>query len=139
MEAVAAVSLAGNILQFISFGVDLLSRSKKIYRADQNTAIGSIEVKAIVSEVTKVVHVIKAHPSVAAAEFHSILKEHCDSCLEIADELLVLLNRVQVNGQHRKWKSLKAALVGMSTQSKVQSLEHRFRTLKQDVISYSIT
>lgn len=116
MEALAAVSLAGNILQLLSFAGDAISKSRQIH-ASVNGALEEHEDLEIVTTNLKDLSVRLQTP---AGPVDSVLEQLCIRCREIADELLKALESLCQRQIHTVPEPQKG-VEGIMGQRKVES------------------
>ena len=87
MEALAAVSLAGNILQFLSFTGDAISKTRQIHAF----ILGTLKEHDDLEGLTTVLRGLSGRLQASVGSVDSGLEQLCSSCNEIADELLKAL------------------------------------------------
>jgi hypothetical protein len=123
METIAAIGLAGTIVQFLQFSLDLFSRSKQLYRSSQGALAEAVDTKVIANDLLKRINVLKAYASLTVQDVDEQLKLLCDRCKTVAEELLSILERVRVKGKRQKWPTFKAAILSVRTQPQVEDLK----------------
>jgi hypothetical protein len=62
------------------------------------------------------------------------LKELSFKCEKVAKELLQLLKRLRVDGNHSTWKSLKAAINTMRKDKEITGLEKRLGEYRSQIL-----
>lgn len=129
MEALAAVSLAGNILQLLNFAGDAISKSRQIH-ASVNGALEEHEDLEIVTTNLKDLSVRLQTP---AGPVDSVLEQLCIRCREIADELLKALESLCVKGKYTRSQSLRKALKVLWGKEKFKVLEERLAIFRQEL------
>lgn len=129
MEAIAAVSLAGNILQFLNFTGDVISKSRQIHHSISGTLREHDELEGCTSDLKALSGRLQA----SAGPVDSVLVQLCSSCCEVADELLVALKRIGVQGNTTRSQSLRRALKALWGQEGLRSLERRLAEFRQQL------
>ena len=122
MEALAAVSLAGNILQFLDFAGSVVSKTGQIY----DSASGTLE-EHDDPENNTTSHLKTLTGNIKAADGPSdpVLEKLCSRCGEVAEELLKALQGMAVKGKHSRSQSLRKALKALWGKENLQRLESR--------------
>lgn len=127
--SLAAIGLAGNIVQFIDFGAKLLSKASQI-RKDGSTA-ENIHLGAVTKDLARYADSLSSAILSQPREKHILgedetaLYEICDGCLQVAHELETALAALQSNGSVGKWKSFRQALKSICGKSRVTELRDR--------------
>jgi hypothetical protein len=98
MEALAAVGLAGNILQFVDFASKVISKSCKLYKLADRVLPKSTETKRVAEDLKLLADKLLDSTSTSLADV--VLSELCVSCKSIADELLTALANLEVKGKY---------------------------------------
>ena len=143
MDPLTALSLAGNIIQFVDFGSKLLQKGHEIYNSVDGASIGNKELEAAAINLRELsgrlnastvsrrarrdVGVTGTVPDVAIVQLSK-------NCLLVAAELLQVLDRLRVQGDsNRRWKSFRQALKSSLKQGRVNELNNRLQTLRQEL------
>ena len=121
MEALAALGLAGNIITFVDFTSKLISTAHTLYVSTAGVTAENAELEVL----TKHIRVLAdnacplafvqaqlgshgANPQTPASP--DALQDLAKQCRDVADELLLLLASLAVQGRHSTWKSIRSAL-----------------------------
>ncbi|KAF2798036.1 hypothetical protein K505DRAFT_372003 [Melanomma pulvis-pyrius CBS 109.77] len=132
MEALAAVGLASNVVQFISFAQDLVSTSKQISRNADGALVENLELEAITQNLDRLsssLLVRSSYDSVDSKEDQE-LRELCDGCRHVSglliEKLISLKVRPKVSGSAgRQWASFRQALNSVLNAEEITDLEAR--------------
>lgn len=140
MDPLTALSLAGTIIQVIDFGTKVLHGSRSLY----NSASGALDVNAELELITRDLTVLSKklwRPLSAANATNSdpngheydSLRELCDGCKSVADELLVALEDLKMDGSqnNKAWKSLRYAIKSIFSQKEIDSLNDRLAAFRR--------
>ncbi|KAH0536562.1 hypothetical protein FGG08_006570 [Glutinoglossum americanum] len=139
MAELAALGLAGNIVQFVDFGIKLFSEGWELYKSTQGICIEGHELEIVTVDLKRLTGDLR---STTLLSLHAKspstddirLRELAGSCGELADELLKLLDDLKVKGlYHRKWKSFKQALNHARKQKKIKNLEERLKKFQEQI------
>ena len=138
MDPLSALSLAGNIVQFVDFGADLLSSARELYKSPVGSLLIHDEVALVTSDLEMLVNRLRSSmpprlDSEANEAQWKALRELCDKAAAVADELLKRLGTLKqsANGKHRRWESLHLAVRSLWNEKEIKSLLERLSALKE--------
>ena len=126
MEPVSILAVAGNVLQFIDFGLKLLSKTKQIY--NQSLTEENVDVEAIATHLKETwvkINGLSPPSSSAAATLQS-------QSITLIDELLQALNALKIKGQRTRWKSFRKAIKSASSKEKIDDWVRRLESLRDE-------
>ena len=109
-ESLAALSLASNIVQFIDFGCRLFSKSRELYIE------GFVSESVQLETISKTVGRFTSDSNVTQTRKDLLSKDEADLltlaelCAGIAEDFLILLAQIRVNGCGHNWQSLRVSL-----------------------------
>jgi hypothetical protein len=138
MDPFSALSLAASVVQFLEFGVKLISESSEIYKSTRGLSIEHAELE----DACLNLGTLSSDLAEASAEstFNTVqrsqkeegLRRMAVACSKIADELLAALRKMSLHdGRHGKLTSFRQALKNVWGKGKVKSLEARLNKYKQ--------
>jgi hypothetical protein len=140
LEALAAVSLAGNIAQFVDLMGKLFGTTTKIY----NSYEGVAQDVQILEDITKNLEFICADLSrnfqhaqaqqLVTKTIRESLAKLATDCEAAAAELLSVLNGLRAKKPNSKWSSFKAALATTWKERQVNAMEKRLETYRLQLI-----
>jgi hypothetical protein len=143
MDPLTALSLAGNIIQFVDFGSRLLRRAGEFYKSsvgsltvDDELELVTVDLQTLVVKLRKYLPPTESNNSQDIAnqeddESWASFKKVCDQAANIADEILGRLEKLKVkDGKHRKWRSLQKAVESLWSQKEIFSLMERLSGLR---------
>lgn len=122
MEVLAAVGFAGNIIQFVDFSGKLVSKTAEICKSGAGALIENVDIETATNDL--ILLSTKLHDSAGSAG-DTALRKLCQSCGDVAQQLLGALNKVKANGKHQKWKSFRKALQSVWKKEDIAALEQR--------------
>ena len=138
MEALAAFSLAGTILEFARFGIELLSDGRELYKSSQGALSANEQLELATSDLRALLVKLRSRdrPLVIAQDekdeetFQHILHRAEES----AKELVERLQRLKVKGaKSRKWESVRKAVQSVWTKDEVEALTKKLERFKDAV------
>lgn len=136
MEALVAVGLASNILQFVDFAKSIVSDTKKFYE----NALGAKDEYQDAEGYAQRLQRLAAQVAMPQAPFRGAvsaeekeLKELGERCSQIANELLVATRDVTASS-HNDWaQSAKKAIKSRLSSSQIKSLQTRLDRISQQL------
>ncbi|OCK84564.1 hypothetical protein K432DRAFT_282313, partial [Lepidopterella palustris CBS 459.81] len=130
MEVLAAIGLAGNIIQFIDFGGKLISKTAEIQKSGAGALADNINIETATNDLALLS--TKLHDS-AKSTGDTALQELCQSCNTVATELLTVLGTIKVHGKQHKWKSFRKALQSVWSKDEIALLEQRLARFRDEL------
>ena len=129
MEALAAVSLAGNIVQFLDFIGDAISKSRQIHASVSGTLKEHDDLESLATDLKDLSGRLQA--SIGPADL--VLTHLCARCREVADELLKAVERLGIKEKHTRSQSLRKALKALWGREKLKILEERLAGFRHEL------
>lgn len=129
MEAVAIVSLVGNILQFIDCVGTLVSKSNSLY----GSASGTLQEYDHHEMLALHLETMAAKARKSAQNAGGLLENLCSRCCEISDELRQALASFAMKGKQSRTQSLRKALKAYWGREKFLNLETRLAGFRQEL------
>ena len=130
MEVVAAIGLAGNIIQFVDLCGKLISKTAEIYRSSVGALVENVNIETATDDLALLSTTLQ--DSANSAD-DTALRELCQSCNIVAKKLLSALNKVKVQGKQQKWKSFRKALRSVWSKEDIALLEQRLARLRDEL------
>ena len=139
MDPVAALGLAGNIVQFVDFSCKVLQDTKNLYESSTGASAENDVIETICNDIVNLNRALTA-PSVPGTIPGSILNltipdyilNLASNCKGVAAELLQLLGKIKVHGPKRKWKSFIQALRSVWKKEQIEGLVRRMERLRDE-------
>jgi hypothetical protein len=130
MEVLAAVGLAGNIVQFIDFSGKLLANSTQLYRSGEYALAENVHFETVTNDLVLLNNKLKDGAIVTREKE---LERLCLSCNAVADELLTVLNKLKVIGKQQKWESIRKAIRSVRSKEDIEQLERRLAMFREEL------
>ncbi|KAF2993397.1 hypothetical protein E8E13_001087 [Curvularia kusanoi] len=127
LEGLAAVSLAGNILQFITTTKHLLSTTREVL--DTGAKVAHRELEIIAKDLQYRVKALSSHTEHPDDTLEALAVQ----CEETADTLLGILTKLRLNEDRDKWNSFLQALRSQWHESEIEALRIRLNNIGQSV------
>ena len=128
MDPIAAIGLAGNIVQFVDFPWKILSETRDLYESTTGASADNDVLESISKDLINLNDALTA-PSSAGA-IPNRLRILAGQCKGVAEELLEVLDKIKVKGSHRKWKSFMQALRSVWKKEQIENLFKRMERLR---------
>lgn len=139
-EALAALGIASNIVQLISFTSDLISKGHEIYTSADGELVEYLELETITNHIQTLNSQIAWKPKLdkkgkkrTLTKTESRLKELCEGCNDVARHLLTALKDLKAEGKNKRWKSFRQALNSVWNQEKIQNLTERLERYRRTI------
>lgn len=135
LEAIAALSLASNIVQFVEFGCRLFSESKDLYKSSSGSLREDDVLEEVANSLTRITNdltssSLKHHgPSSSMSDFVSLAK----SCQEIANEILDALSQLNTGRIQGKRQCLRKTFERVWKHDKINDMVRRLELLSSQV------
>ena len=127
MEPLAALSAAGAIVQFVDFGMRVVSKGNQIYHFGDGSLDGNHDLEVVTNDMlvlqTKIDQVAQPSDTETQRVDGGVAFERLNaSANELARTLLSRLSMVKAQGRFRRWKSFRQAIKSVSSQKEIDNL-----------------
>jgi hypothetical protein len=139
LDPLTALSLAGNIIQFIDFSTKLVAKGHELYNSADGASIGNAELEVIAKDLQDLNGRLQQSPPSAATksiltDSDIALRKLSGKCSGVAGELVGALDKLKVQGtSNRRWKSLRQALKGLMKKEEVDAIAERLQTFREEL------
>ena len=139
MEALAAISFTGNILQFVDVTGRLISSTRQISQQGGNAE--HFELESFAREVQELANAVSPEQIPAAGRDGRVdtdpaLIAISDSCTAVTNELLAVLDSLRLQEGNRTWESFNKALQTIWKADEIEHLQRRVERIGQTLASY---
>ena len=142
MEALAAVGLAGNLVQFIDFTCKLFDQATSIYHSQAGAGQDTQSLQSITKSLEQVSTSLYESAHQKSQSIHSgssstqasVLIRLAKDCELAAGELLSALDDLKAEKPESRWSSFRAALKSTWKAPQVEVLEKRLNTYRSQLI-----
>ncbi|KFY89381.1 hypothetical protein V498_06457 [Pseudogymnoascus sp. VKM F-4517 (FW-2822)] len=142
LEALVAVGLAGNIVQFTHFAQQLLSGARKLYRSTSGATAENTELELITKNIRKLAETedlrklaestqqcdglnpVTSRPTNLDRDEEDWMQLN-QQCKELAVDLLKLLGSFKVKADHRRWEIVRQSIRIAWKKSDIESMQQR--------------
>jgi len=141
MESLAAIGLAGNIVQFISFSSTIISKSREIQQSASGVSNETVELGLVAEDIRNFNSQILSTRS--SSKQLTIIAKGCD---KVARELLGAISEVQYKrvgtglaNQPAKWQSFRKALKCVWKKERIDELKARLELLRDQMMMHLVS
>ena len=131
LDPITSIGLAGNIVQFVDFSWGLLRETKDLYNSSEGTTADIDVLESISNDIIDLDDTLTA-PSAAGA-IPQQMRDLASQCKEIAQELLLILDKVKAKEPRKKWRSFVAALRSVWKKEQIENLVKRLERLRDQM------
>lgn len=130
MEAWAVVSCVASVVQLVDLTARCIGKSRELYQSGD----GVLQSNASLEDVTNHLRELKDEVATSTTAVPDpALQNLCTSVTSATDELLAVLNKLKVEGEKSKWKSLRKAIRSVWSKEQVQDLERRVAGFRDEL------
>ena len=136
MDPLTALSAAGNILQFVTFAIKILSTGHQLYHSSSGTLSAHDELKLVAQDIAD--HATRLSQSVQplnSALSHSdlVITHLCRKSHEAAEDLLLRLNGLKIEGKNGVAQSFRYAFKTTWAKSDLNASVERLEGLRKSI------
>ena len=143
MDPFSALSVAANIVQFVVYGVNIVSKGNQLYKSTDGTLIENAELEEATVRLQGLSRAFQESldqsvPENSNAENDQSLRKICDECKAVSHELVGKLEKLKVPNGHpyKKWKSFRQALKSVWSKERIDELAQRLTNLRLELDSH---
>ncbi|RAH54201.1 hypothetical protein BO85DRAFT_428055 [Aspergillus piperis CBS 112811] len=133
MDPLTAVGLASNIISFVDFTTQVISRCEELYRSASGATTENLELEELATNIRRLAEETRC------TKKDKILESLSSQCISVSDELIALLNSVKVKSDRRGWASIHQALKSVWKQSDIDDLQQRLNRIQAQLYDHLIT
>lgn len=139
MDPLSALSVAASVVQFIDFASTLVSSTYKIYKSTTGDTKEKLDLKVVTSSLKSLSNDLRLSLDQDTSEGKELSKVDteintlCASCSDIADELILALEKLNVQKEHDIWQSVRTALQSVWGRKEVDTLVKRLESFRSQI------
>jgi hypothetical protein len=131
LDPITALGVAGNLVQFIDFGLKATSKAREIHKSAAGTLQENIDIEAIAEDLAAVTKELEL--SSVTPTSNSNLDDVCVRCKKTAADLLSALKALKVEGERSKVKSVRQALKAILGKKGVEEMKTRLEGFRDEM------
>jgi hypothetical protein len=135
LDPLTALGLASNIVQLIQFTSDLVAKGRDIHQSTDGALVENLELEAITKSLREL-SVEVASPVSEGSHLTKVeeqLQQLCEGCQNVADELLDVIQKLKIQGLHKRWTSFRQALTSVWKEDEIQALSIRLERYRRQI------
>ncbi|PMD45669.1 hypothetical protein L207DRAFT_452788 [Hyaloscypha variabilis F] len=137
LDPMSAVSLAGNIIQFIDFSCKIVSKGRRIYLSRDGALPKNLELEIITNDLSRLAKSLRNDKASidTLTDDEKMVRTMSDDCTKIAEELLRRLEKLKVKSDvtQRGWKSARQALKSVWSGRELEEMSERLSALRNQI------
>lgn len=139
LEALAAVSLASSVIEFVDFTVKVISKGNEYYNSidgnlEDNTELMTISENFVRLSKRLETSLVALPDSGKLSEDEKALKRVVQTCHDLALKLRTTLDRLKVSTNGQKWKSFRQALKAHWSKTEIDEPLNQLRLAREELI-----
>jgi hypothetical protein len=131
LDPITALGVAGNVVQFIDFGLKATSKTREIHRSVDGALEENVDLEVVTGDLAAVAQKLATHG--AATLGSDGLDDICQRCTGTATELLTALEGFRVSGQKSRVKSVRKALKAIWGKRRVGEMRTRLEGYRDEI------
>jgi hypothetical protein len=147
MDPLTALSIAGNVVQFLDFTSKLVSKGYRIYTSAEGGLSENEQIQTLTEDMRNIAVRLKKDLVLdsqglvnqrtemeAPSNEDLALKMLCQKCCSLANELLDQLEKLKVRGdKHRKWRSFRQALKTVYNKGRLEEMRQQLESIRSQM------
>ena len=118
----AAIGLACNIIQLVTFIGDIISKSHGIYESADGQLVEHQELESITRYLNELTKDVKNRSPTKSGKALDVISQQC---VEQSEDLLRAIAGLKVHGRNKKWNSFRQALNCVLKESEIDGIKKR--------------
>ncbi|KAI0449963.1 hypothetical protein F5B21DRAFT_492597 [Xylaria acuta] len=140
LEALSAIGLAANVIQFLDYAHRILSESQEIFHSASGISAQHADFEAIAVSLSALSDKLIAPPAPSSIKLPPDEDEiHKVAALSraTAHELISCIQKLRRSGgRHRRWASIRQALEGLWNKDRIDQLVRRLRDMRSQLSTH---
>jgi hypothetical protein len=137
MEALAAVGLAGNIVQFIHFGCSLIFEGRQIYISTSGLTEENTDLHTIAGNLNKFITTFRVRNG--DANLASLAVRCQEVAQKLSDAVSSLAERHELDPRYARYKAIRQALKSMWGKGEIKDLQQRLESLRDQLTLHLVS
>jgi hypothetical protein len=131
VTAITALGIAGNVLQFVDFGLTLVFKAREIHESAKGALAEHVDIGLLAKDLTALTEKLEA--SSTATSKDDSLDKICKRCTATGKELLETLRKMEVDEEKTKIKSARKALKIILGRDGVEEIKERLEDYRKEI------
>ena len=131
MEALAALSLASNVVQFVDFTWKLIAEARTIRKSATGCCDDSLLLDTILSDVERL-----NKPLADGIPHAGSLQKLVSECIKVAAEVRAVIKTLKADKKNSTWSSFQVALSQVSKKGKLEHLTSKLAKIQSQIAQH---
>lgn len=136
LDPLSALSLAAAIVQFVDYTTKIVLGAAEIHASATGSLTKNVELSSItidLSDISGKLVIDDRNQSNTYSKDERALSSLATQCRDVANKLLTTLEDLSVRGPHKKWKSVRQALLSVWRESEIRDIRKRLDTFRNQL------
>lgn len=134
LEAIAALSLGANVLQFVSLGTKMYKGFKEIKASGTGTLDSVEKRRELAEDLRRVLKDLELPEDMRIPSRHErAVVLLARSCQDEADRLIAILEKLKLETRHRRWESVKQCFKAVWNEKEIKQFEHKLDEYRSEL------
>jgi len=131
LDPITALGVAGNVVQFIDFGLNATSKAREIHRSADGALAENVDLEVVTKDLAVVAQKLETRGGATTGS--GGLDDICRRCTEAAKELLAALQGFRTSDQRRRVTSVRKALKSILGKRLVDDMKTRLEGFRNEM------
>jgi hypothetical protein len=131
LDPITALGIAGNIVQFIDFGLTATSKAGQIHRSTDGALRENIDLEVVTKDLAIIASQLEGSGNATTGS--GSLDDICRRCTVAAKELLTALEGLKLPGQKNRMKSARQGLKAIWGKKGVEEMKTRLEGYRNEL------
>ena len=138
MDPLSGLSIASNIVQFVDFGLRVVSKGNRIYRSVDGALTENLDLEVVTNDLLVIQAKLRCSCLTSAdtalpLEDVKAFDALSSACFDLARRLLERLNMAKAQGRFRRWKSLRQALKSVWSKPEIEEMANTLHSFRSEL------
>lgn len=132
-EALAALGLASNIVQFVDFGIKLMSHGRELYAS----ADGVSKENSIIETIAVDIKLLTQNLASSGVDYDGELRKLVKACNELSHDLLEVLGSLKIDTEkNRRMETMRKSLKSFRKRREINDIYDRLCKVRDQVCAH---
>lgn len=133
MDPIGAIGLAASLVSIVDFANKVVKKTYEVCKSASGATTENIHIDTMVSDLQKLTEGV-GRETMGNSVHEIALKELSVKCENVATEVIQLLNKLKIDGQHSAWKSFKVSINSMRKSREIDELQKRLGQYRSEIL-----
>ena len=136
LDPLSALSLAAAIVQFVDYSTKIVLGAAEIHASATGSLTKHVDLSSITTDLSGIsdnLVIDDQDQSKTYSKDERALSGLATQCRDVANKLLTTLEDLNVKGPHKKWKSVRQALLSVWRESEIRDIRKRLDTFRNQL------